>query len=196
MVGFPSYVERLPSLSSQSPYVAEINLGTANGIRNSISHDMGEDDKASPSSTKVESVRDVQVAPEPRITHGESIPQSVKLGYGHNALNPNQMEPLPSTADVERATMTMMGERGIQETVEPEKMMLEAGNEARASILDHSVQTMPLTPIAADDGLMSDLSDDGCVSDNGYAHFQDGDDVSLVDGPLCFHLACVCRLSD
>ena len=198
LLGNPSNRERLGSLSSQTPYVAEKGLSTASSTKTFIGHGMDEDDKESPSSTKVESVRDVQVAPEPKITDGESISQSVKLGYGHNALNPNQQEPLLSTvsADVERSTMTMTGERGVQDTVEPEKIILEPDNEAQASILDHSVHTMPLTFIAADDGLMSDLSDDGCVSDDGYEHFQDGDDVSLADGPLCFHLVCVCRPSD
>ena len=191
-IGSPGHREPLPLLSSQSPYLAEINLGTASGIKKSISHDMGKDDKASPSSTSLESVRDVQIAPEPKITHGESISQSVKLGYGHNGLNPKEIERRPSTvsADVERSKLTITGEHGVQDTVEPGKIIPGPDNEARANILDHSVHTMPLTLIDTDDGLQSSLSD------HGYELLHDGDDFNLVDGPLCFHLACVYCPSD
>ena len=192
MLGSPSYVERPRLLRSQSPYVAEISLGTASGVKKSISHDMSENDKASPSSTSLESVRNVQVASEHIITHGRPRSQSVELGYEHNEFNPNKIDRRPSnvSADIERSTMTTTGERGVQDTEEPEKLALEPDNKVRASILDRSVHSMPLTLIEANGGIMNSLSDDG------YEHLQDGDDISSIDGPLCFHLACVYCLID
>ena len=169
--------ERLRSLSSQSPYVAEKSPGTASGIKKSVSHDMGEVDKESPSSTDLESIRDVQVAPEPKIAHGKSISQSVKPGYEHNGLNPNKTERRSSTisADVERSTMTITGEYGVQDAVKPAKIVLEPDNEALPSILDHPIHTTPLTVMDADDELMSSLYDDRSEQ------AQYGDDSSVVD---------------
>ena len=141
---------------------------------------MGEDDKQPPSSTSLESVGDVQVTSEPGITRGEFISQNVNPGYGHNGLKPNKIERRPSIifADVEPSTMIITRERRVQDTVEPESIVLESDNRARASMVDQSVQTMPPTLIDTDNSP------------------QDGDDVSFVDGPLCFHLACVYCLID
>ena len=146
----------------------------------------------SPLPTHRKSLENVQVASDPKITQGRSKSQSVKLGYEHSGLNPNKIERRPSTisADTERSTMTITGERGVQDTVDPRKIILEPDNEARASILDHSDHTMPLTLIDTDHGLLSSLSDDASE------HLQDSNDVSLVDGPLCFRCACVCCLID
>ena len=85
--------------------------------------------------------------------------------------------------------MTITGEHGAQDTVKPQKIVSEPDNEALASILDHSVHTMPLTLIDADKVLMSSLYNHG--SDD----LQD-DVVSFVNGSLCSHLACIYRLID
>lgn len=182
----PSNLERLRSLSFQILYGAEKIPGTASDIKKSISHDVVGDDKEPPSSTSLESVSNVQVARETEILHGKYKSQSVKLDDGPKGLNPNKIERRPSTgsADVKRSTMTITGKRGVQDTVEPEKIVSEPDNEARASKLDNTVHTMPLTLIDANDGLMSSLFD------YGYEPLQDDDDVSSVDGPLCFYLAC------
>ena len=188
----PSNLECLPALSSQTLYVVEKCPGTASSAKKSISHDMGEDDKESPSSTSLESKRDVQVASEPGITHGEFKSRTVNPGYGHNGLNLNKVERRPSTifTNVERSTVTITGEHGVQDIAKPEKIISEPGNEARASILDHSVNTMPPTLIDTDNRLLSRLSEDE------FERSQDGDDVSFVDGPLCLHLACVYSMMD
>ena len=143
----------------------------------------------SPLPTHRKSLGYVQVASDPKNTQGRSKSQSVKLGYEHSGLSTNKTERRPSTifADTERS---IMEERGIQDTVDPRKIMLEPDNEARASILDPSVHTMPLTLIDTNDRLLNRQSDDASE------HLQDGDDVSLVDGPLCFHRACVCCVID
>ena len=180
LLDWQSSLERLPLLRSQIPYAVEKGPGSASSITKSISNDMSEDDKGSPSSTSLPSVRDVQVGPEPRITHGGTISQNVNLGYGHNGLNPNKIERRRSIifADVEPSTMIITRERGVQDTVEPESIVLKPDNKARASMVDQSDQTMPPTLIDTNNSS------------------QDGDDVSFVDGPLCFHLSCVYCLID
>ena len=63
LLGNPSnLLERLGSLSSQTPYVAEEGLGTASGIKKSIGHGMDKDDEESPSSTYMKNFEYVQVA--------------------------------------------------------------------------------------------------------------------------------------
>ena len=187
LLGNPNDLERLQSLSSQSPYVAKGNPGTASGMKTSISHDMGEDGEVSPSSTDLKSVRNTQVAPDPKITHDGPISQSVKLRYEHDGLNPNKTGQRLSTtsADVERSTMTIIGEHGVQDAVEPAKIVSEPDNEARPSILDHSIRTTLLTIIDTDNELMSSVSDDGCEQ------AQYSDDGSVADGPLYLRLPCV-----
>ena len=187
LLGNPNDLERLQSLSSQSPYVAKGNPGTASGIKTSISHDMGEDDEVSPSSTDLKSVRNTQVAPDPTITHDGPISQSVKLRYEHDGLNPNKIGQRPSTisADVERSTMTIMGEHGVQDAVKPAKIVSEPDNEARSSILDHSIHTKSFTIIDTDNEHMSGVSND----ESEQAQYSD--DGSLVDGPLYLRLPCV-----
>lgn len=187
----PRSLECLSALSYQTPYVVEKGPGTGSSAKKSISHDMGEDHKESPSSTSLESVGDLQVASEPGTTQGAFISQSVNPGYEHNELNPNKIgRPSIVFADVEPSTMTITRERGVQDTVEPESIVLEPDNKARASMVDQSVQTMPPTLIDNDNRLLSHLSEDECE------HSQDGDDVSFVAGPLCFRLACVYCLID
>ena len=218
----PTSLECFPPLSSHTPYVVETDPHTASSIKNSIRHDMGEDDKEFPSSTSLGSVRDVQdwkqmadrsdsgwnkeftsfkhyhgvIALEPGITHGESTSQSVNPGYGHNGLNPNKIErPSTVSADVEHSKMTITGEHGVQDTIEPEKIISEPDNEARASILDPSAHTWPL---------MSSLSLKWLKWAHwqplkGYNHGSDDlqdDVVSFVNGSLCSHLACIYRLID
>ena len=187
LLGNPNDLQRLQSLSSHSSYVAKGNPGTASGMKTSISHDMGEDDEVSLSSTDLKSVRNTQVAPDPKITHGEPISQSVKLRYEHDGLNPNQIGQRPSTisADVERSTMTIMGERGVQDAVKPAKIVSESDNEAQSSILDHSIHTTSLTVIDTDNELMSSVSDD----ESEQAQYSYGG--SVVDGPLYLCLPCV-----
>ena len=184
LLGNESDFERRRSLWSQAPYIGKEHPATASGIEKWVSHHMGEVDKESPSPTHLKSVRDVQVAPEPKITHGKSISQSVKLGNEHNGLTFNKIEGRPSrlSAVVERAIMTIKEEHRVQGAVRPAKIVLEPENEARQSTLHHSYHTTPLTVLDADDELMSSLSDGGSEQP------QFSDDGIVGDGRLCFHL--------
>ena len=146
----------------------------------------------SPLSTHRKGLEHVQVASDPKTTQGRPKPPRVKPGYEHSELNPSKIEPRRSIifADAKRSMMTIMEEHGVQDTVDSRKIMLEPDNEARASILDPWVHTIPLTLIDTNDGLLSSLSDDASE------HLQGGDDASLVDGPLYIHRACACCLID
>ena len=187
-------VNGILSLSSQFPYVAGRGPATASGIERSVSHDLGVVDKESPGPTNLESVKDVQVAPEPRITQSKSTSQSVKLGYEHNilrkGLKPNNIERRPSTisVDVECSTMMITGDNRVQDTVKPAKVVSEPDKEARLSILHHSIHNTPLTVMDADDKPMSSLSDGGSEQP------QLSDDGIVGDGQLCYHLAYVYHL--
>ena len=87
--------------------MAEKSPGTASGIEKLVSHDMGQVDKKSPSSTDLKSVKNVQVAPGPKFLRGKFISQSVEPGYEHNGLNPNAKtfipgEPIETAKDINR----------------------------------------------------------------------------------------------
>ncbi len=162
-----SNLDRLRSASSQYLYVTEERPGTASGRKESISHNVGEDDKESPSPTDLERARTMHVAPEPGITYDESLSQAFVDRF---------MERHRSSiyADVELSIMTMTGGHEIRDVVKPAKIVSEPDNEARTSTLNHPSYTPD-----ADDELMSGLSD------------EDSDDYSVVDGPLFSSFLCI-----
>ena len=179
LLGNQNDLERPRSLSFQSLYVAEKGPATASGIERSVSHDMGVVDQETPSPTNLESVSEVQVAPDPKITHAKSISQNLNA---HNDLKPNKTERRTSTAsaDVERSTIMITGAHRDQDAVEPAKVISEPEKEARLSILHHSIHTTPLTVVDALDESMSSLSD------GGFEQPQFSDDGIVGGGQLCF----------
>ena len=126
----------------------------------------------------------VQVAPEPGIAQQKSISQGAsptnRLGISTTKRRPSSI-----FANAELSTMTKTEEHEVRDAVKPAKIVSEPDDEARSSTLDHPIHTTPLTVMDAVDELKSGISDDGSE------HAQDGDDGSLVDGPLCFRLACL-----
>ena len=179
------------SLTSQCLYIAEETPGTINGRKKLIGHILDEEDEESLRSTDLARSRNVQIAPEPQTIRDAYISQGVKFNCEHNGLKPNNIERLPSTmtADAERSTMMITGERGARDAVETAKIVSEPNNEARTSIPDHLIHTTPLTVMIADDELMGSLLDDG------IQQAQDSNDASVVDGGLYFCLALVCSLT-
>ena len=78
--------------------------------------------------------------------------------------------------------MTMTESHEVRDAVMPTKIVSEPGVGARSITLDGPICTTSCIDIDALDEVTSGLSNDVF----GYA--QDGDDSSLVDGPLCFIL--------